>query len=591
MRKLFIRSVVTGILLSISFTTLNWASEKGVRTTKVKIASLSFIPVKWDKEANLKTMESMAREAVSKGAEILITPEGALEGYLINVTRRSNQRPEIDKEFFEIAESINGPSVTRIIKLVKELKVNFVLGFLEREGNILYNSCAWINSQGKVIHVHRKTHMAQPYFDPEFYHPGYELKAFDTAHGCMGMLICHERQIPEVSLALSLDGARILVNPSYGARGEWNDSMLRNRARDNSAYFIFSHPQQALVIGPNGNIMVNVDNDRGAGIVYAQLDKKALGKPITLHRRRPEVFARKLSSHIYQGNQRLSRSGHIKVASVQMRCVHDLKENVKRIQKHLTACALQGVRVALFPECATTGYFKNEIPKYTEQNLLEAEKAIAATCDINDIYCIVGSPYFQDGKRYNMALVIDDNGKTIYRQAKIQLVSGDKNWAEPGNSLSIFNIDDKKCSIIICHDSRYPELVRLPVIKGSRLVFYLSWESDIESEYKIVPYRAQVVARAVENMVYIVQANAPQTLKPLEGSHGQSRIVGPNGVMIKEASILGEDVLVAELDLKKASGGTAQKSLRANFLKTWWENGIKQVGDIKGGATSKNTDK
>ena len=178
-----------------------------------------------------------------------------------------------------------------------------------------------------------------------------------------------------------------------------------------------------------------------------------------------------------------------------------------------------------------------------------------------------------------MALVIDDKGITIYRQAKIQLVKGDEGWAEPGNSLGLFQIDDNTCSLIICHDSRYPELVRLPVIKGSRLVFYLSSESGIIDESKMVPYRAQVVARAVENKVYIVQSNAPQNLSPLEGSHGQSRIVAPDGTMLKEASIMGEDVLIEKLDLTKATGETAMKSLRAKFLEEWWENGLEKIED------------
>jgi predicted amidohydrolase len=176
-----------------------------------------------------------------------------------------------------------------------------------------------------------------------------------------------------------------------------------------------------------------------------------------------------------------------------------------------------------------------------------------------------------------MALVINDRGETVYRQAKIQLVGGDTGWAAPGNRMGLFRIDDDTCSLIICHDSRYPELVRLPVIKGSRLVFYLSNESGIKEEHKIDPYRAQVVARAVENNVYVVQSNAPQTLTPLEGSHGQSRIVAPDGTLLQEASILGEEVLIEVLDLKSSTGNLARKSLRAKFLREWWKGGLDKI--------------
>jgi predicted amidohydrolase len=233
--------------------------------------------------------------------------------------------------------------------------------------------------------------------------------------------------------------------------------------------------------------------------------------------------------------------------------------------------------VAPFSECATSGYFTEDILDYTEKDFLDAEKKMATVCAEYKIYAVVGSPYFVDGVRYNMALVFDDKGKTIYRQAKIQLVGGDEKWAEPGNRLGLFQVDDDTCSLIICHDSRYPELVRLPVMKGSRLVFYMSWESGINEEHKIDPYRAQVVARAVENNVYIVHSNAPQTLSPLEGSHGQSRIIAPDGTILKEASIMGEDVLIEVLDLGKSTGELANKSLRAKFLKDWWENGLMKI--------------
>lgn len=143
--------------------------------------------------------------------------------------------------------------------------------------------------------------------------------------------------------------------------------------------------------------------------------------------------------------------------------------------------------------------------------------------------------------------------------------------------MGLFRIDEHLCSALICHDSRYPELVRLPVIKGARLIFYLSCESDISQEEKIEPYRAQVVARAVENNVFIVQANTPQKLEPREGSHGQSRIVSNKGALIQEASIFSEEVLIQDVDISLAKGSTALQGLRAAFLNDWWKQGVELV--------------
>lgn len=564
------------VLIFIFGSTMVAADEVG---KKVKVASLSFIPEKWNKEANLKRMDTLARQAAKNGARILITPEGAVEGYLIDAVRRSgDQRPKWEPMFQEIAEPVDGPAVTKIRELAKELEVDFILGFLERDGDYLHNTCVWIDAQGEILHRHRKTHMAQPYFVPPNYRPGHELKAFDTAYGRAGMIICYERQVPETSAALALDGAHMIINPSYGSRGEWNDTMLRVRARDNNCYFVFTHPQQTLAIAPNGEIILN-ETDK-EGIFYFEIGEHEIRQK-NLKRRRPEVFAKTLSQHVHRGNQRLSSPGHIKVAAVQLAVSDDLEKNTKRICEHIASLAKQGVRAALFPECATTGYFKNEIPKYTEKQLKKSEETIAFACAENDLYAIVGSPYFADGVRYNMALVIDHEGRTVYRQAKIQLVGGDRPWAQAGDKLSTFKIDDITCSIIICHDSRYPELVRLPVLKGSRLVFYLSWESGTESEHKLEPYRAQVVARAVENGVYVVHANAPQMVKPWVGSHGQSRIVSPDGVLLQEAPIFKEAVLIEDLDMNRAGAGNARNSLRAEFLRDFWQTGMEKIGAVE----------
>jgi len=573
-----IKIIILLILSNISvllFTAHRMPEDNG---DGVKVASLSFIPRKWDKEANLATIDKMAREAAANGANIIITSEGALDGYLINEVLEKKDREKWDRKFREMAESLDDQGVMRIRALARELEVDFVLGFLEREGDVLYNSCAWINAQGEIVHVHRKTHMAQPYFDPDFYHPGYEISAFDTRYGRMGMMICYERQVPEVAGSLALDGARYIINPSYGSRGEWNTNMLRARARDNQAWLLFTHPKQTLVVSKEGEVLVDVDDEKGAGVVYTSLEK--MDKPASkLLKRRPEVFAGKLSKSIEKGNQRSSSPGQLKVASVQFRSIHNMKDNVNQICEYLKYCANEGVRVALFPECATSGYFTEDILSYTEKDFLDAEREMAAVCAEYKIYAVVGTPYFEDGIRYNMAQVINDQGETIYRQAKIQLVGGDTGWSKPGNKLGLFKIDDDTCSLIICHDSRYPELVRLPVMKGSRLVFYMSNESGIKEEHKIDPYRAQVVARAVENNVYIVQANAPQTLSPLEGSHGQSRIVAPDGTLLREASMMGEDVLIEVLDLSKSTGELAKKSLRAKFLKDWWEGGLMKIDE------------
>jgi predicted amidohydrolase len=112
------------------------------------------------------------------------------------------------------------------------------------------------------------------------------------------------------------------------------------------------------------------------------------------------------------------------------------------------------------------------------------------------------------------------------------------------------------------------------------VVFYLSHESGLREEKKLDPYRAQIQARAVENTVFVVHANAPAN-PDASGSHGQSRIIAPDGNIVHEASIFGEDIVTAALELRQASRADARKSLERGPLRDWWQDGTRRVRMIE----------
>jgi predicted amidohydrolase len=265
----------------------------------------------------------------------------------------------------------------------------------------------------------------------------------------------------------------------------------------------------------------------------------------------------------------------MRVSVVQFRSSRDLADNVARHRDYIQRCAKDGARVVVFPECSISGYFDDSVAKATRGDLDKAESRVCAAAKDSEVYVIAGNPTKLEDKTFNSAIVITPEGRIIERFHKVQL-AGEK-WAVPGDHLSVFPIDDTLCSIIICHDERYPELVRLPVLAGARLVFYVSHESGLEAPEKIEPYRAQIVARAVENGVYVAHANTPWNKDKKEGSHGQSRIITPGGRIIKEAGIYDEEVVTADLELNKADAGLARNSLNCEFLKDWWEQGIARV--------------
>ena len=274
----------------------------------------------------------------------------------------------------------------------------------------------------------------------------------------------------------------------------------------------------------------------------------------------------------------VKRGDTMKVAAVQFRSTQDLESNIERHAEYMRLCARNGARVVVFPECSVTGYDKDAVTESHRARLKEVETRLSAVAKEANVYALVGMPTLGEGKLFNSVVVFDPSGKILERYHKIHL-AGEK-WATPGDHMSVFPVDGLLCSIIICHDERYPELVRFPVMAGARVVFYISHESGIENEHKMGPYRAQIQARAVENSVYVVHANAPAEKDRRGGSHGQSRVAQPDGNLAGEASIFEEEVLYATLDLDKATGMLAQRSMEFEALRNILEQGVAQVKHV-----------
>jgi predicted amidohydrolase len=263
--------------------------------TSIRIASVSIIPDKWEKEKNWCRIEKMVRSAaLDGGAKVVVTPEGALEGYVINQVngeKDPEKKEELVREFLNLGEPLNGPYIKKATRLADELNIFLVLGFLERDQNHLLNSAIFINPDGEVIGKYSKTHFAQGYeINPSCYLPGESYPVFQTSFGKVGILICYDRQLPEPTRILALKGAQILFLPSYGSYTEesgWNTVLLRTRAYENRLPIVFSHPYQSLLINHQGDIKAI---GQAGDIVYYEIDTSPERYEGRFRNRRPVTY-------------------------------------------------------------------------------------------------------------------------------------------------------------------------------------------------------------------------------------------------------------------------------------------------------------
>lgn len=246
----------------------------------VKVAGLVIPKLPREREKNYAEFERLAREAAKLGADVVCTPEGFLEGYAIS---DKSLKPDEYKALCE--EIFNGPYVSRISALAKELGIYIVAALAEKDSKRQYNAAIIVSPEGKIAGKHRKVHNAD---DEPYNTTGTKFEVFPLRFGRAGMMICYDRQMPESARLLATKGAEVIFTPAAGMYGGINDTMMITRAYENSVYIIFAHPDDCLIINPHGNIIARYSAG-GSRVVMADLDLALVGHgPIT--GRKPELY-------------------------------------------------------------------------------------------------------------------------------------------------------------------------------------------------------------------------------------------------------------------------------------------------------------
>ena len=260
------------------------------------------------------------------------------------------------------------------------------------------------------------------------------------------------------------------------------------------------------------------------------------------------------------------------IAAAQMQFRSAIADNVAWITEVIRSSAKAGADLVLFPECAVTGYhcdFASVLPSQVEAALEQISGvARAARCHV-----LVGCPTFAGRKRFNSLVVFDRHGRKVFCYSKIHLTARDKRFFTAGNALAYFRLAGVPCTAIICHERRYPELVRLPVMLGAQVVFHPNAGLDpLPISRSKRRGRDGIAVRAFENEVYYVFANSVGPQGDGLWSAGDSKIVAPDSRVLARANNRDEAVIHAEIDLSHAGRQYVRSALKEPvFLRSHWK--------------------
>jgi predicted amidohydrolase len=263
--------------------------EEGLRqpkTSKIKIAQIKVEPEKGQLEANHRLLMGVLGEVAKiPDLDVVITPEGFLDGYVSTeekVTANDMMRFAVDPK--------TSPYVQLVSAWAKQQRSWFILGCTRVENACAYNTALIIDRQGRLVGAYDKLHLQQ---HDHKYTPGSHLSVYDSDFGLFGVMICADRRWPETVRTLALKGARVILNPTWGMHNDLNLAMMRTRAYESELFIVFTHPKQALITGPEGQVVTDDENPEHRYVV-SRVDLSAVDARRTssghLKDRRPDMY-------------------------------------------------------------------------------------------------------------------------------------------------------------------------------------------------------------------------------------------------------------------------------------------------------------
>jgi N-carbamoylputrescine amidase len=149
------------------------------------------------------------REAAQAGAQVICLPELFRSQYFCQTEDHAN---------FALAEAIPGPSSEALARVAREERVVVVGSLFERRAaGIYHNTAVVIDADGSLRGLYRKMHIPDDprYYEKFYFTPGdLGFRAFDTAFGRLGTLVCWDQWYPEGARLTALAGADVLFYPT-----------------------------------------------------------------------------------------------------------------------------------------------------------------------------------------------------------------------------------------------------------------------------------------------------------------------------------------------------------------------------------------
>ena len=260
----------------------------------------------------------------------------------------------------------------------------------------------------------------------------------------------------------------------------------------------------------------------------------------------------------------------IRAAIVQALVRGSAEERRAHIRDLVRQAAERKVDLVTLPEIWNGPYQQDLFPSFAEPRFGPSWRLLSELAAEYGIWLSGGSiAECEEGKVYNTAYVFDRSGREAARHRKMHLfdirITGGQQFMESrtltaGDEVTVFDTEFCRMGLCICYDARFPELFRLMVDRGAKLILVpAAFNRTTGPAHWELLFRQ----RAVDNQVFCIGTSPAEDPEASYHAWGHSIATDPWGRVVTQRTAE-EDIGIAELDLDLADRIRAELPLLAH---------------------------
>ena len=261
---------------------------------QLTIALHQHIPTPADLETSLQRIQTVAEQASAKGAQLLLVPEASITGY--NISLSSAQSIALERD---------GATCDRLKSCARQHDIALAFGYIERQGDDLFNAVQVIDATGTSLSHYQKTHLWGD-LDRQLFSAGNNFAPVFNLHGWqIGLLICYDIEFPETVRHLALAGCDLVLAPT-ALMTPWTfvaEHVTRVRAAENQVYLAYAnycgsendldYVGHSCIAGPDGETLARASTEPALLVETLSLEAiSTIRQSLPYHQdRRPELYS------------------------------------------------------------------------------------------------------------------------------------------------------------------------------------------------------------------------------------------------------------------------------------------------------------